>query len=162
LDLTLRAGLLLLDRLLRIALADDLELDPAIRRAALLRLVVRNRARLAVAHGLQPIRGDALGDQIRDHRLGASLREIQIRGVVALVRAALVGGRAGLVGARVVDVEHGVLVVVGIRAAVVVLEAVLVLGLLGALVVLVVDAVTVGVSDVGAAVLVLEAILGLG
>src|SRR5262249_38088692 len=64
---------------------------------------------------------------------------------VVLLRAA-VGRHAGLVGALVVDVGDAVLVVVGIRAAVGVLEAVLVLGLAWALVDPVGDAVVVGVG----------------
>ena len=70
----------------------------------------------------------------------------------------LVSGWSGHLSLRV---EHAVAVVVRIRAAVVVLEAVLVLGLVRALVGRVGDAVAV-VVGIGAAVVVLEAVLVLG
>src|ERR1051325_4642126 len=79
---------------------------------------------------------------------------------VVLLRAA-VGRRAGLVGALVLRVGDAVLVVVGIRAAIGVLEAVAILGFVGTLVELVGDAVAV-VVVVGAAVGVLEAVAVLG
>src|SRR3954454_20152900 len=81
--------------------------------------------------------------------------------VRVLLRAAVVVGRARIVRALVGDVGDAVLVVVRIRATVLVLEPVLVLGLVRALVVLVLDPVGV-VVGIGATVLVLELVLVLG
>src|SRR5690606_25178713 len=78
------------------------------------------------------------------------------------VSRATVGGRvAGLEGALVVRVEHGVAVVVGVGAAVVVLKAVGVLGLVRATVLRVGHAIAV-VVEVGAAVGVFVAVRVLG
>src|SRR4029079_18939062 len=87
--------------------------------------------------------------------LGRDLDEL------VLLRAAVVVGRSRIIRALVGRVGHGVLVVVRIRATVLILEPVLVLGLVRALVVFVLDPVGV-VVGIGAAVLVLELVLVLG
>src|SRR3954447_11565196 len=88
-------------------------------------------------------------------QLDLLLRDYDVR---VLLRAAVVVGRPRIVRALVGRVWNAVLVVVRIRATVLVLEPVLVLGLVRALVVLVLDPVGV-VVGIGATVFVLELVL---
>src|SRR6266496_2495499 len=91
-------------------------------------------------------------------QLDLLLRDDDVR---VLLRAAVVVGRTRIVRALVGGVGHAVLVIVRIRATVLVLEPVLVLGLVRALVDLVLDPVGV-VVRIGATVFVLELVLVLG
>src|SRR5439155_142124 len=177
------------------------ELDAAVLRASIRRLAFVERPGVSVTHGLQSIGLHALLDEEVSHRLGARLRQLHVLlGAAHVVGVAFdadplhlrvglhllgdaVHQRLGAAGDAVragvevdvlgqLDLAAGdghlaarvgaaVAVVVDLGAAVVVLEAVLVLGLVGAFVELVGDAVLI-VVEIGAAVLVVEAVAILG
>src|SRR5438067_12929656 len=80
------AGSVRLQRTIAVLLAaraDDFELDAAVLGAALARLVVGDGLLLALAFGVDAVRLDALGDEVRLYRLGAAHGELLVVGVAA-------------------------------------------------------------------------------